>query len=40
VGEGAPVTLQFLIEDYVVHQRHHLTQILTRSETPAQVAEK
>ena len=31
VGEGAPVTLQFLIEDYVVHQRHHLTQILTKS---------
>jgi DinB superfamily len=40
VGEGAPVTLQFLIEDYVVHQRHHLTQILTRSETQAQVSEK
>ena len=40
VGEGAPVTLQFLIEDYVVHQRHHLTQILTKSETQAAVSEK
>jgi DinB superfamily len=28
VGEGAPVTLQFLIEDYIVHQRHHLAQIV------------
>ena len=40
VGEGAPVTLQFLIEDYVVHQRHHLAQILTRSKTQARVSEK
>jgi hypothetical protein len=29
VGDDAPVTLQFLIEDYIVHQRHHLAQILT-----------
>jgi len=29
VGDGAPVTLQFLIEDYIVHQRHHLAQILS-----------
>ncbi len=28
VGEDAPVTLQFLIEDYIAHQRHHLAQIL------------
>jgi hypothetical protein len=28
VGEDAPVTLQFLIEDYIAHQRHHLGQIL------------
>jgi len=27
VGEDAPVTLQFLIEDYIAHQRHHLEQI-------------
>ncbi len=29
IGDAAPVTLQFLIEDYIVHQRHHLAQILT-----------
>jgi hypothetical protein len=28
VGQDAPVTLQFLIEDYIAHQRHHLRQIL------------
>jgi hypothetical protein len=27
VGEDAPVTLRFLIEDYVTHQRWHLAQI-------------
>lgn len=27
VGDGDPVTLQFLIEDYVRHQRHHFDQI-------------
>ena len=27
VGEDAPVSLRFLIEDYVAHQRHHLAQI-------------
>ena len=27
VGEDAPVTLQFLIEDYVGHQEHHFEQI-------------
>jgi hypothetical protein len=29
VGEDPPVTLQFLIEDYVAHQRHHLAQIVS-----------
>jgi hypothetical protein len=29
VGDDAPMTLQFLIEDYVAHQRHHLAQILS-----------
>ncbi len=29
IGEVAPVTLQFLIEDYIAHQRHHLAQILS-----------
>ena len=28
VGENEPVTLRFLIEDYVTHQRWHLKQIL------------
>jgi DinB superfamily len=28
VGENAPVTLRFLIEDYFVHLDHHLAQIL------------
>ena len=28
VGEDAPVTLQFLIEDYVAHQKWHLKQLL------------
>jgi hypothetical protein len=28
VGEDEPVTLKFLIEDYVVHQRWHLKQLL------------
>jgi DinB superfamily len=27
VGEDAPVTLRFLIEDYIRHQIHHLKQI-------------
>jgi hypothetical protein len=27
VGENQPVTLRFLIEDYVAHQKHHLKQI-------------
>ena len=28
VGEDSPVTLQFLIEDYITHQRWHLKQLL------------
>ena len=30
VGESQPVTLQFLIEDYVLHMQHHLDHILQR----------
>ena len=33
VGEDAPVSLGFLIEDYVRHQRWHLTQLLAGSST-------
>ncbi|MGA8303374.1 MAG: DinB family protein [Terracidiphilus sp.] len=28
VGDGAPVTLRFLIEDYLTHHRHHIGQIV------------
>ena len=31
VGEDAPVTLRFLIEDYVEHQRWHVKQLLPTS---------
>ena len=27
VGEDAAVTLRYLVEDYVRHQRHHLAQL-------------
>jgi len=30
VGDSAPVTLKFLIEDYVLHMQHHLDHILER----------
>jgi hypothetical protein len=29
VGDDEPVTLRFLIEDYVRHQQHHLAQIIS-----------
>jgi len=31
VGAGSPVTLQFLIEDYIQHQEHHFEQITCRT---------
>jgi hypothetical protein len=31
VGDDEPVTLRFLIEDYIAHQHHHLEQILCPS---------
>jgi hypothetical protein len=31
VGDNEPVTLRFLIEDYIAHQKHHLAQILCPS---------
>lgn len=30
IGDGAPVRLQFVIEDYVVHMQHHIDHILRR----------
>lgn len=32
VGDDAPVTLRFLIEDYVAHQRWHLRQLAAGTE--------
>jgi len=29
IGQGAPVTLRFVAEDYVRHLHHHLAQVLT-----------
>ena len=31
VGEGAPVTLEYLIDDYILHMQHHLDHILGRA---------
>lgn len=31
VGDGDPVTLRFLIEDYIVHQQHHFKQLTART---------
>jgi hypothetical protein len=30
VGDAPPVTLKFLVEDYVLHMRHHLDHIVER----------
>jgi hypothetical protein len=30
IGDASPVTLQFVIEDYILHMRHHLDHILSR----------
>jgi len=30
IGEGEPVTLRFLIEDYMLHAQHHLDHLLRR----------
>jgi len=29
IGEGAPVTLRFVMEDYMRHLHHHLAQVLS-----------
>jgi hypothetical protein len=35
INEGGPVSLEFLIEDYVLHMQHHLDHILDRErQTP------
>ena len=30
IGDDAPVTLEFVIEDYLLHMRHHLDHIVPR----------
>jgi len=30
IGDGAPVPLAFVIEDYVLHMQHHIDQLLRR----------
>jgi len=30
IGDSAPVTLKFLIEDYTLHMQHHLDHIMAR----------
>jgi hypothetical protein len=37
MAEEAPVTLQFLVEDYIVHQRLHFEQILRGAGTASHV---
>ena len=32
IGSGQPVSLQFLVEDYVLHMRHHIDHLLGRKE--------
>jgi hypothetical protein len=32
IGNTNPVTLEFIIEDYILHMRHHLDHILSREE--------
>jgi hypothetical protein len=35
IGNSAPVTLQFLIEDYILHMQHHIDHILRREKITA-----
>jgi hypothetical protein len=35
IGPNRPVTLRFLIEDYVLHMQHHLDLLLRREEVTA-----
>jgi len=38
VGDGAPFTLQFLIEDYLRHLDHHVGQIVDEAESSVEQA--
>ncbi|HVW09016.1 MAG TPA: DinB family protein [Bryobacteraceae bacterium] len=35
IGDGEPVTLRFLIEDYMIHAQHHLDHLLQREKVTA-----
>lgn len=35
IGSSKPVTLQFLIEDYILHMQHHIDHILRREKITA-----
>jgi hypothetical protein len=35
VGSAAPVTLAFLIEDYILHMQHHVDHMLKRERVTA-----
>ena len=35
IGDAQPVTLEFLIDDYILHMQHHLDHILTRERPTA-----
>ena len=32
IGDASPVSLEFIIEDYILHMRHHLDHILSRED--------
>ena len=32
VGDGQPVTLEFLVDDYILHMQHHLDHIMGREQ--------
>ena len=39
IGASEPVTLRFLVDDYLVHLRHHLTQISERTRSVVDAGE-
>ena len=40
IGSDEPVTLSYLVEDYVVHLRHHLHELESSGATPSYVGTK
>jgi hypothetical protein len=35
IGQNAPVTLEFLIDDYILHAQHHIDHVLARDKVTA-----